>query len=286
MARSYSVIGTGKLGSALITCLHKAGYDTISLINHHPEKADTLARQMEAPVFSGEWPESPDQLGEVVFICVPDDAIAETARRLSSFDLSGRFIVHTSGTLPASVLKPVEEKGAITAAFHPLQTFNQNSDESVFREIYISLQGDEAATEELSNWARALKARPVIISEEDKVRLHIAAVFASNYLVTLMELAGDVVQDVELKRKLPEMFYPLLSQTVDNLAKKGTGPSLTGPLSRGDITTITRHLNQLNENPELADSYRHMGRKTLPIVERNGNVDPDLINRLRELLSQ
>ncbi len=286
MARSYTVIGTGKLGSALSISLLKAGYEIVSLFNHHPEKAETLAGQMGTSVISGVWPESPGQLGEVVFICVPDDAIAETARRLSLFDLSGRFIVHTSGTLPASVLKPVEQQGAVTAAFHPLQTFNQNSDESVFREIYISVQGDETATEELSIWARALKARPVIISEEDKLRLHIAAVFASNYLVTLMEMAGDVMQDEELKRQLPIMFNPLLSQTVENLAKKGTGPSLTGPLSRGDITTITRHLNQLNENPELAESYRLLGRKTLPIVERNGNVDPELINRLRELLSQ
>ncbi len=284
MPERYTVIGTGKLGTALSGALQKAGHGVISLFNRSPDKAGKLADQFGRDIISGEWPDSVEQLGDVIFLCVPDDTIEKISLKLADeFDLTGKTLVHTSGTLPASILQTAKEKGAKTAAFHPLQTFSGSLGDDIFKGVPISIQGDEDVAIKLKSLAEELQAKPVIISESDKQRLHVAAVFASNYAVTLMDLAQQSVDDPELKKRVPELLYPLLTQTVLNLKEKGPAQSLTGPLSRGDKSTVAHHLDLLNKNPELAESYRFLAGRTLSLIERAATIDQKVIEQIREL---
>lgn len=285
MPLTYTVIGTGKLGGVLANALYKIGWQPASLYNRSPEKATALSESLGDRSHTGTWPRQNDDLGTYIFLCVPDDAIAETVQKLTQdFDLSGKKLIHTSGSLPASVLDPAKKGGAETAAFHPLQTFSGAAGGEVFRNVSISLQGDEGVIAELKTLAHALQARPVVISEADKQRLHIAAVFASNYLVTLMDLAEQSVEDPELKEQLPELFNPLINQTVRNLKEKGPQQSLTGPLSRGDKATVAHHLELLKQNPDLAESYRFLADRTLSLIERAGTVEKTVIEQIRDLI--
>jgi predicted short-subunit dehydrogenase-like oxidoreductase (DUF2520 family) len=113
-------------------------------------------------------------------------------------------------------------------------------------------------------------------------------VISSNYLVTLAALASDLLVRQGIAPDATSAvrhLVPLLRGTLDNLQAVGLPNALTGPLSRGDAGTITRHLEALEEcAPDTADLYRHLARLTLPLAEEKGSVDEEDIGKLREAL--
>lgn len=286
MSISYSVIGVGKLGKSLTAALHRAGYPLISLWNHNTDKARKLIGQLHLNADYGRLPSRAEDVGDIIFICVPDRQIESLVNQLTSIELKGKIVVHTSGGHPASVLQPLAENGASVAAFHPLQTFSGLLSPEVFENVWISIQGDQEAVSGLELLAKNLGAHPVEVSEDDKIRLHIAAIFASNYLVTLMDLARRSVEAPELRQNLPHMFRALMDQTLTNIRMQGPEKALTGPLSRGDISTVSKHLKKLEANRDLSEMYRLLGKATLPLVERNGELDQELISQLTSLLDE
>jgi predicted short-subunit dehydrogenase-like oxidoreductase (DUF2520 family) len=227
----------------------------------------------------------------IVFLTVPDDVIAPLCREISEAGgwHAGQGVVHCSGALPSSILQPAKDAGALVASFHPLQAFaNLEAALSHMPGSTFALEGDAALVDLLDGFVQLLDGTSLRVTAREKVLYHAAAVIASNYTVTLASLASDLLVSEGIApdaNTALRYLMPLLKGTVDNLQALGLPDALTGPLARGDIGTVSRHLEGLDAcAPELAHLYRHLARLTLPLAEQKGHLDAATLEALTILL--
>jgi len=282
-----TVIGLGALGMALVKALSSRDIPVKSIFNRTPEKVRTLSRQLDIPI-SGAFPEDSSQLGELVFITVPDGAINEVAERLSHLkgDFEGRFYVHCSGNESANLLNPLAEKGGRTASFHPLQTFTPQSGPESFNGIYFSLQGDEEVFPIIENIAKIFDAHSFRITARQKPYLHAAAVMASNYLYTLLDASAGIGALGGLpESQLQQALLPLIQTTLENAEGMSFAEALSGPIKRGDLGTVQKHLELLRDHQKLRRPYCELGLQTIDLAQSSGSLDGTTAEKLRKILN-
>lgn len=285
---TVTVIGTGALGSTLAKALYKNGYSIKSLYNRTIEKSRQLAPKVHAKRVS-EFPSSKEDLGSLIFLTVHDSEIAEAASRLGEIadNFEGYWIIHCSGSQPANILKSLEKKGARIAALHPLQTFTSNSTPEDFRDIYFDLEADRIASAPLEKVAGALGGKILKISKDAKPYLHAAAVVASNYLVTLLDISGNIAELGGINEVTAvQSLLPLVRRTLQNLESGNTSEALTGPIKRGDIETVSRHLQLLKGDKNLLRLYKMLGLQTLKITDEEEKFSHQQRTELRRLLNE
>ncbi|MDZ7773893.1 MAG: DUF2520 domain-containing protein [Balneolaceae bacterium] len=283
-----SLIGTGALGGAFLEAFSELELDVAGVYNRTPSRATRHADRFSG-ARSGAFPDTTDELGGLLLLAVPDGAVAETAARLAGLGgiWEGRCAVHCSGTLTSDALSPLSDKGARTASFHPLQSFTAEGGGGarLFDGICFSTEGDARALHLLEKLARLLNARLLKVRPQQKPHIHLAAVFASNYLVALLEAAGRAGAESEEERgELVRALGPLVRQTAENIAVKGTGEALSGPISRGDAGTVEKHLELLEDHPRLREIYRLLGAELLDLVKGRSEEDDPRTNAYLEKL--
>ncbi|MFU8860088.1 MAG: Rossmann-like and DUF2520 domain-containing protein [Cyclonatronaceae bacterium] len=264
-----AIAGTGALGRSLARAFVAAGMPLKVMLSRDPASVllpDELATVRV--ITSGPAIFHPEA-GLLLFLAVPDGAIGTTAERLSqSGRWEGTTVVHCSGAMPASLLEPLKSKGASVASFHPVQTFAPGSGPESFRDIIISLQGDEMAVKRLEPVVTKLGARALRVDEAGKLKLHLAAVFISNYLAGLMEAAGEIAGDLAGSGiTIEDVLGPIHVSAARNIVRSDRRQALTGPILRGDCETVRRHLDALNGNTELIQLYARLGLYTLRVAK-------------------
>lgn len=221
-------------------------------------------------LFTETFPGKQEQLGKFIILSVNDDAIEgvcdELCRRFREF--SGYTIVHCSGNHPSSVLHSAKKNGADVASFHPLKAIQSNS--RSYEGIWFDLEGDENALKVCELVCRELGAHSFRIKKEDKVPLHTAAVISSNYMVVLAEMVQQVAGANGMNREeVLQAMIPLMQHTLDNIRNSGPAGALTGPVERGDVLTVKKHLNSLKDQPELSTLYRQLGLIAAELAAEN-----------------
>jgi predicted short-subunit dehydrogenase-like oxidoreductase (DUF2520 family) len=179
--------------------------------------------------------------GELMILCVPDRAIADVAGRIEP----GPWVCHVSGATPLSALDPHERRFSV----HPLQTLVKWRGPEQLDGAFGAVTAESDDARERALWfARTLGLEPFELADAGRALYHAGAMFASGYLVTLHKAAVSLV---ELAGAPPEALLPLMRRTIDN------GFELTGPISRGDWSTMDMHLAAIRERiPELEPLYR------------------------------
>lgn len=277
-------IGAGTTGTALAVQLARTGYNVIAVASRTRRSADNLAARIESCTAYDSAQEVADA-AQLVFITTPDDIISPVALQVKWH--SGQYVVHCSGAHSIDILAPAASAGAETGCIHPLQTFA--SVEQAINNLPGSTFAIEAESElqdSLKKMAIALGGSYVLVTAEDKVLYHAAAVFACNYLVTLVKLATDLWKGFEISQKhTVQSLMPLLRGTLSNIENVGLPDCLTGPIARGDRGTIEKHLNALaKEKPALLESYKLLGRQTIPIAIKKGKINSEKADELYALL--
>lgn len=235
---SVSVVGAGRLGRVLARALRAAG-----LVVHGP----TGRGELVAPA-------------DVILLCVPDDAIADSAAALRG---GGRLVGHTSGASPLT--------GA-DFSLHPLQSFVGDEGPDAFRGIGCAVAGrTQEATDVALALATALGAHPFVIADEHRAAYHAAASVASNYLVTLEAAAERIAGSAGLSPEdARELLAPLVRRTVDNWAALGPEAALTGPVARGDSVTVSRQRTAIAEAaPDLLPFFDVLTAQTRALADRS-----------------
>lgn len=283
---SITIIGRGALGGALYDFFNEKSY----LIRSVWDKKGGEIRSSSgssAVVLDKSLPTEEDELGDLIFIAVPDDQIKLLSDELSRIPLQWekRSVIHCSGNLPSDICSSLKIKGAKTAAMHPIQTFKRGDGLNRFKDIYVTLEGDELLISDLILLIDQMDAHPIKISADQKRMIHIASVIASNYLVSLMHVSETLLKEAGIRESL-DIIQPLVTQTVQNIFEKGVDESLTGPISRGDIESVKHHLNLLNKDQKYSDIYKLLGSETLVIAQKNKNLDKEIINQFIALLSR
>jgi predicted short-subunit dehydrogenase-like oxidoreductase (DUF2520 family) len=277
-------IGAGTTGTALAVRLSQKGYPVLAVSSRSPVSAQILAG-LVVDCRAFESAQEVADVSELVFITTPDDIIASVARDTQWH--AGQSVVHCSGAHSVDILEPARQLGANVGSFHPLQTFagvNQAIDNlpgSAF-----ALEAEEPLLSTLKELASVLDGSWAELRPGDKALYHTAAVFVSNYLVTLVKLALDLWQDFGVPPKeATKALLPLLKGTVNNIEHIGLPNCLTGPVARGDLGTINRHLDVLEgRNASLLSAYKELGLQTIPIALAKGKVDEKRAEELRTLL--
>jgi predicted short-subunit dehydrogenase-like oxidoreductase (DUF2520 family) len=276
-------IGAGTVGTALAARLKGRGYAVVAVSSRSRDSAQNLAQVVGGcRVFDSQ---GVADAAELIFITTPDDAIAGVASQVSW--RPGQGVVHCSGADSTAVLQPAKKLGAQVGVFHPLQTFAsvkqaiENMPGSTF-----ALEAEEPLLKTLQDMATALGGRWVEIKAGDKVLYHAAAVIACNYMVTLTKLATDLWQTFNVPpQQATQALLPLMRGTIHNIDTVGIPQCLTGPIARGDVGTIKKHLDALERTaPHLVSSYRELGLQTIPIAVAKGRIDKNQAEELRVIL--
>jgi predicted short-subunit dehydrogenase-like oxidoreductase (DUF2520 family) len=279
-------IGAGTVGTALAVRLKGKGYPVVAVSSRSQTSAQNLARAINGcQIFDNNQAVADN--AELVFITTPDDAIAPVVSQIRWHP--GQSVVHCSGADSTAILQPAREAGAQVGAFHPLQTFAsaQQAMENIPGSTF-ALEAEEPLLNILKDMAAALDGHWVELKASDKVLYHAAAVFACNYMVTLVKLATDLWQTFNVPtQKATKALLPLLRGTLNNIDTVGIPQCLTGPIARGDIGTINKHLDALNQTaPHLLSTYRELGRQTIPIALAKGRINQEQAQELQAILEQ
>lgn len=275
---AVSLIGTGALGSTLLRAFSRSNIPVGGCYNRSSSRARALRDELFPGAVAGKFPIDAGELGELVLLTVPDQEVGRAADRLGGVaeNWENRHVVHCSGNLTSNVLSPLQERGAGCASFHPLQTFTSSSDSEDFHGIYFDCEGNEETVNILAELAKRLGANVLQVSPEEKPFIHLAAVFASNYVMALMHTAGKAgAQGGAKQESLRKALAPLMRQTANNIARDGLENALSGPITRGDAETVKHHLGLLDDAPELRDLYRRLGREMLELVKKSKDTPGD-----------
>lgn len=275
MRRTLNIIGGGKVGMTLGRLW--AGHLSLipsMVLSRSPESA----RKAAAFIGSATPVDSLEQLAhaDVWLLSVPDDKLGDVAAELASAGLvkAGQTVFHCSGALSSEVLAPLARSGAACASVHPIRSFADPALAiQAFRGTYCGVEGDERALSVLKAAFAEIGGLCVNIDPAYKTVYHAAAVFASNYLVTLLDVAqqayirAGIDGDVAL-----QMLEPLVRGTVDNVFRTGPTRALTGPIARGDIGTAVRQYQAVKEwDEDFGKVYKQLAKLTADIARRNRN---------------
>ncbi len=278
-------IGAGTTGTALAVRLSQKECPVAAVFSRTSSSAQKLAGLVPNCQVYHTAQELADA-AELVFITTPDDVIAQVCAEVQWH--KGQSVVHCSGAHSVDILDSARKLGATVGSFHPLQTFadvNQaieNLPGSTF-----ALEAEEPLLSTLKDLTSLLNGNWVLLKPGDKVLYHAAAVIACNYLVTLVKLALDLWQDFGTSQKeATRALLPLLKGTINNIDNIGLPNCLTGPVARGDLGTMERHLNALEaKSPSLLTTYKELGLQTIPIALAKGKVNEQKAEEMKILLS-
>ncbi|HEX4405999.1 MAG TPA: DUF2520 domain-containing protein [Polyangia bacterium] len=284
---SVFMMGAGVVGATLAARLARAG---VSVIGLHGRQVQPTRAISGVVASTGDLPDVIKD-ADVVIIAVRDERISEVAERLVDEQrLSPRHILlHTAGMkAAASVLAVARPHVRAVGTLHPLVSF---ADPRVameqMKDITFGVEGDEPARAAAQELVRAMGARAVFLDGENLPLYHAGAVLASNYVVALVDLARRllVTAGVPADEALPALI-PLLSSVVQNLATVGLPGALTGPVQRGDVSSVEQHVRALEARaPETLDLYRLLGRDVLRLARDKSNLDADTVERLEGLFA-
>lgn len=274
------IVGSGRAGLGLALALRRA---RIRVAGVHGRRQRPVPRGVKLTVGAAP-PWLPDV--RVVLLAVRDDALGACVNDLVRAGGLGsaHVVLHLSGALTHQVLKPLQALGAATGSMHPLMTVGADPAQAArhFRGATFVLEGDLAAVAVADAIVRRLGGVPVTLAPETKPAYHAGAVFASNYVVTMLAAAVRLLGDAGIGREAAvAALLPLTRATLDNVAAAGPAGALTGPVARGDVATVRRHLAALRHHD--AELYRAVGRETLRLA-REAGLDEEKAERIAEML--
>ena len=283
MAAPLFVAGRGKVGKSLAAALARAGHQ-VRLVPARGGAA-RLVRALAA------------EPGALVFMAVPDHAVDTLSNELAAAGAdvpASVAFVHLSGALGLEALSALSRRHPV-GSFHPLRSFPKPQGPEALAGILVALDATKPAlSRRLERLARDIGARPRIVADKDRVLYHVAAVLASNYGVALLRLAVSLLERIGwTEREAVAGLLPLMVGSLEQARAAGPAAALTGPIRRGDVSTVERHLVALealgrgaaSSRPELSDLYRMLGAFALETATEAG-LDPAAAERVRRALTR
>jgi predicted short-subunit dehydrogenase-like oxidoreductase (DUF2520 family) len=259
------IIGMGRLGSALGAALPAAGYEVRTGSSRDAAEAQSIV-----------------DAADIVFITTADAAVPAVCTRVRW--RRGQGAVHCGGVLTLAALDAARDAGALPGCLHPLQSFpNGAADAERFPGITFGVEAAPPLDAGLEAIARDLGAFTVRLEGVDRSLYHAAAILASNDVVALMAAATRAWTLAGLPATAARpALGPLLTNVARNVATQELIEALTGPVARGDVGTVERHLEALDADGDLRELYRLLAAELLRLPLTHS---PETSATLRALLA-
>lgn len=270
-----AIVGAGSLACALACALRQSGYIITEIISRNSAPSRRRARTLAAKVGARAMTAPAASLkATLLWFCVPDREIRPAVASLSARAPGRvRLAFHSSGALPSRELDPLRKHGVALASVHPLMTFVPGVQPSLAG-VPFALEGDPAATRIARRIVRDLGGDSFALSASRKAAYHAWATFTSPlflaFLVTLEEAARAAGLTREDSRR---KSVPIIRQTLENYSRLGPNRSFSGPIIRGDLATVAKHLAGLRRHPWARDAYLALAQsalRRLPVKNRSG----------------
>lgn len=289
---TVSIIGAGRLGTAIAIALAESGYRILSLVGRRRQRVRIAAALLDVPCEVLVTKELGKYIpAELVIVAVPDDQIAEVANNLVSVEMPTRgafTVLHTSGALSSSIFDSLGEMGWSTGSLHPLVSVSDpRVGAQAFRKSFWCIEGDSRARRLMQRLVRDIGGNSFSIDSNAKPLYHAAAVMSSGNVVALFDVALEMLEKCGLARsQAQKVLLPLLESSIANLNRFPPERAMTGPFSRGDLATVKLHMSALSGKglAEALDLYRLLGELSLKLVA--SNIAPDVANQILRTLRE
>ena len=276
-------IGAGRLGTALAWSFAERGLGVVAVASLMPQDAARLA----APIPGCAIVAAQHVIDgcDLVLVTTPDEAIESTASALRW--RAGVCAVHCSGATEVSALAAAAQAGAATGGFHPMQTFGDPA--AAVRSLpgcTITIEAQEPLDAILVALAALLECRVNRLPPGMRARYHAAAGYTSQFVNALFGEAAELWQTWgATEEDAVRALLPLAKGTLASIESAGVAGGMPGPVSRGDVGTIAKHVDALAPlGPEVMEFYRVVCERTIRLGLRRGAIDVAAAERLRTLL--
>lgn len=284
--RKIGIVGAGVVGTAVGVILASKGYEVTGVYDINPESTRQLAEKVGA--IECQTLQEVAERAKVLFVTTSDSAIGSVVEELAQEGgfSEGQLVVHMSGALTSEVLEPAKAFGALTVSIHPMQSF-ANAERAIgnLPGSVFTIEGDPQSHAMAEDLVRDLDGEYFFIDKKVKPLYHAGACVVSNYLVTVIDIGLQLLESIGIPRAqaLPAVL-PLINGTIKNIEKIGIPKALTGPIARGDLMTVLKHLDCLEEMaPQLIILYSWLGYYTTEVATAKGTVDKAAVEAMRSL---
>lgn len=263
-------IGAGKVGFSLGRYLTEHEYTVTGYYSKSLASAEDAAKFTETNKY--ETMKQLVEVSDVLFLTVPDGEIPVVWERLKEIDLNNKIICHTSGALGSEVFSGMENQKVYGFSVHPILAISDKYESyKDIQSAFFTIEGSSEKIDEVAGIFLKCKNRVQIIDSSQKIKYHAACSIVSNFAVTLADMAGRMLLECGFEEKtIFETMGPLILGNAHNIVEKGTVEALTGPIERGDIETVEKHMSVLRGD-ELS-LYKALARRTLCLAkEKNPN---------------
>ena len=238
------MIGAGNAATVLCRCIIQSGHEVIQVFSRSRDHAASLAKELNTP-FTNK-PEEIQQDGDIYIAAIPDNALGELGKWLY---LRNQLIVHTAGSMSIRILENVSKNHGV---LYPLQTLNKQIKK--LPRIPFLIDGNTVEDRTLLfDFAKSLSDDVTMADDQQRIHMHLAAVIVNNFTNHLFDLAQQLCNQHKLDFN---MLMPLIEQTVSRLNLSNPADLQTGPAVRKDQSTIEKHLQLLENNPDLQKLYK------------------------------
>jgi len=260
-----AIVGAGNLASALAISLRGSGYRIEQIISRGSAFSLRRAKQLASEVGASATSIARANIrAEIVWFCVPDSAIASAASSLSgAANWGGKVALHSSGALTSDELAVLGRRGADIASVHPMMTFVRGS-RPALAEVPFAIEGSRKAVRVARAAVLSLGGHPFAIQKPQKEAYHAWGMFVSPLITALLAASERVAVAAGVSRRnAQERTLPILKQTLANYALLGASESFSGPIARGDLETVKKHLKVLRIVTEAREVYIALARSAL-----------------------
>jgi predicted short-subunit dehydrogenase-like oxidoreductase (DUF2520 family) len=284
---SINVVGCGRLGQAI------AKLFVTNKVTEHVyvcNRSRSSGERAIAAIGAGVVCEVVEQMPQnnLWLVSCGDQEIGSVAQVLADRAAipAQALVFHCSGILTSEVLAPVRAKGARIGSIHPIRSFADA--ELAVREFagtYCAVEGDSEAVKILEILFARVGANTFSIPTEAKMLCHAGHVFASNYLVALLECSRRLYVEAGIPEGVAmQIMQPLIRGTIENIARLGNAQALTGPIARGDDVVVGQQLAHVAaQDPLLGDLYASLGRIAVELAHAQG-LSSERCERMRDAL--
>lgn len=284
MDKKIAIYGCGKAALSVALALKSQGYEIVGCDSRSEESRNWGVQWLACPKIK-----IPSELPPKVplMIGVPENAIAETDAFIGEARyVSERVVFHLSGALPSRALNRCRLTGAKVGSLHPLMILpDPLTGARNLRTATFAIEGREQAVDVLKKMAMAISGKYFIVPVRGKTLYHISAVFAANYLVTLLSESEAILEKAGVsKGDTLRAFQSLVEMTVKNYYSEGAVQSLTGPVERGDINMIKTHLAALAKIPNTRKLYKVLAQETLNLAREKHPERKQIYDALEKLI--
>ncbi|HEX6705302.1 MAG TPA: DUF2520 domain-containing protein [Albitalea sp.] len=280
---SIAFIGAGRLGSALARALARRGVDVTAVASRGRASADALAVTLPG---CQSLPIDEAARAELVFLTVPDDDIGPLAARIAWS--AGQQVVHCSGATDIAVLEPAARAGALVGGFHPLQIFSDpvRAVDLIAGSTVTIEAGAPVLEARLRELADVLDMRVLRLPAGARALYHGGASFAASLLLSMLREALQAWGAIGIAEEdALQALLPLAHGTLAAAAQKGLAGALSGPVSRGDMGVVQRHLRAMEAlGPSHVALYRQLSVGQVELARESGRLNHERLAAMQRLI--